>query len=58
MAAMNEASPLVPAKSAPLNEGALRAKTKLQWACLFALVFMFAEVVGGFMAGSLAIMTD
>ncbi|EQC37758.1 hypothetical protein SDRG_04785 [Saprolegnia diclina VS20] len=58
MAAMNEASPLVPAKSAPLNEGALRAKKKLQWACLFALVFMFAEVVGGFMAGSLAIMTD
>ncbi|OQR87454.1 Cation Diffusion Facilitator (CDF) Family [Achlya hypogyna] len=58
MAAVNEASPLVPAKTVKLDEGTLRAKRKLQWACLFALLFMVAEVIGGFMAGSLAIMTD
>ncbi|ETV66773.1 hypothetical protein, variant [Aphanomyces astaci] len=60
--ATNEATPLVssPKKksSIALSESSLRARKKLQWACLFSLVFMVAEVVGGFMAGSLAIMTD
>ncbi|KAF0694335.1 Aste57867_14788 [Aphanomyces stellatus] len=41
-----------------LSDETRRARTKLQWACLFSFVFMIAEVVGGFMAGSLAIMTD
>ncbi|KAH9096877.1 hypothetical protein LEN26_017218 [Aphanomyces euteiches] len=56
-----EATPLVPIKKknvVQLDEGTRRARTKLQWACLFSLIFMIAEVVGGFMAGSLAIMTD
>ncbi|KDO25605.1 hypothetical protein SPRG_08904 [Saprolegnia parasitica CBS 223.65] len=55
----SESTPLLARKAAPkLDEAAQRAKRKLQWACLFALAFMVAEVIGGFMAGSLAIMTD
>jgi zinc transporter 2 len=42
----------------PLTENAKRAQRKLQLACLCSLLFMFAEIVGGFLAGSLAIMTD
>ncbi|KAG7385197.1 hypothetical protein PHYPSEUDO_001739 [Phytophthora pseudosyringae] len=42
----------------PLTEGAKRAQRKLQLACLCSLLFMCAEIVGGFLAGSLAIMTD
>ncbi|KAI9919108.1 hypothetical protein PsorP6_012079 [Peronosclerospora sorghi] len=42
----------------PLTDGAQRAQRKLQLACVCSLVFMCAEVVGGFLAGSLAIMTD
>ncbi|KAG9404860.1 hypothetical protein AC1031_005071 [Aphanomyces cochlioides] len=56
-----ESTPLVPIKKksvVQLDEPTRRARTKLQWACLFSLIFMIAEVVGGFMAGSLAIMTD
>ncbi|OQS06440.1 Cation Diffusion Facilitator (CDF) Family [Thraustotheca clavata] len=57
---IDETTPLVPRKTAKevLDESTLRAKRKLQLACLFALLFMVAEVIGGFMAGSLAIMTD
>ncbi|RHY25217.1 hypothetical protein DYB32_008458 [Aphanomyces invadans] len=61
-ATSTESTPLVAPdkKKTPvaLSESSLRARKKLQWACLFSLVFMVAEVVGGFMAGSLAIMTD
>ncbi|KAL3658034.1 hypothetical protein V7S43_017076 [Phytophthora oleae] len=42
----------------PLTEGAKRAQRKLQLACVCSLLFMCAEIVGGFLAGSLAIMTD
>ncbi|EGZ11482.1 hypothetical protein PHYSODRAFT_517016 [Phytophthora sojae] len=42
----------------PLTESARRAQRKLQLACLCSVVFMCAEVVGGSIAGSLAIMTD
>ncbi|KUF83937.1 Cation Diffusion Facilitator (CDF) Family [Phytophthora nicotianae] len=42
----------------PLTDGAKRAQRKLQLACVCSLLFMCAEVVGGFLAGSLAIMTD
>ncbi|KAG1698510.1 hypothetical protein DVH05_015048 [Phytophthora capsici] len=42
----------------PLTEGAKRAQRKLQLACACSLLFMCAEIVGGFLAGSLAIMTD
>ncbi|OQS04084.1 Cation Diffusion Facilitator (CDF) Family [Thraustotheca clavata] len=34
------------------------ARRKLVWSCCFAAAFMIAEFVGGFIAGSLAIMTD
>lgn len=42
----------------PLDAAAQRAQRKLQLACVCSLLFMVAEVVGGFLAGSLAIMTD
>ncbi|KAE8993851.1 hypothetical protein PF010_g17627 [Phytophthora fragariae] len=42
----------------PLTKSARRAQRKLQLACLCSVLFMFAEVVGGSIAGSLAIMTD
>ncbi|KAJ0399318.1 hypothetical protein ATCC90586_000452 [Pythium insidiosum] len=42
----------------PLDESTKRAQRKLQLACICSLLFMVAEVVGGFLAGSLAIMTD
>ncbi|KAE9323971.1 hypothetical protein PF008_g17225 [Phytophthora fragariae] len=42
----------------PLTDGARRAQRKLQLACVCSLLFMCAEIVGGFLAGSLAIMTD
>ncbi|DAZ96314.1 TPA: hypothetical protein N0F65_008438 [Lagenidium giganteum] len=42
----------------PLDDATKRAQRKLQWACACSLLFMLAEIVGGFMAGSLAIMTD
>uniref|UniRef100_M4BUI4 Cation efflux protein cytoplasmic domain-containing protein n=1 Tax=Hyaloperonospora arabidopsidis (strain Emoy2) TaxID=559515 RepID=M4BUI4_HYAAE len=42
----------------PLTDSAKRAQHKLQLACVCSLLFMAAEVVGGFVAGSLAIMTD
>ncbi|KAL4094386.1 hypothetical protein PRIC1_010047 [Phytophthora ramorum] len=42
----------------PLTDNAKRAQRKLQLACLCSLLFMCAEIVGGFLAGSLAIMTD
>ena len=41
-----------------LDPAAARAQRKLQLACLCSVLFMFAEVVGGFYAGSLSIMTD
>ncbi|RLN96839.1 hypothetical protein BBJ28_00016683 [Nothophytophthora sp. Chile5] len=41
-----------------MTHSAKRAQRKLLLACLFALLFMCAEIVGGFLAGSLAIMTD
>ncbi|KAG6587150.1 Cation Diffusion Facilitator (CDF) Family [Phytophthora cinnamomi] len=41
-----------------MSESDQRAQRKLQLACLFSLLFMCAEVVGGYLAGSLAIMTD
>ncbi|OQS03978.1 Cation Diffusion Facilitator (CDF) Family [Thraustotheca clavata] len=34
------------------------AQRKLEWACVFCIVFMFAEFIGGYVAGSLAIMSD
>ncbi|KAI9981341.1 hypothetical protein PInf_009037 [Phytophthora infestans] len=52
---------LQPAKTArrvPLTKDAKRAQRKLQLACICSLFFMCAEVAGGFLAGSLAIMTD
>jgi zinc transporter 2 len=45
-------------KRIPLNESSRSAQRKLQLACICSLLFMFAEIVGGFLAGSLAIMTD
>ncbi|KAG7385198.1 hypothetical protein PHYPSEUDO_001740 [Phytophthora pseudosyringae] len=42
----------------PLTGSAKRAQTKLLLACLCSLLFMAAEVVGGLLAGSLAIMAD
>lgn len=42
----------------PLDAAAKSAQRKLQLACVCSLLFMVAEVVGGFLAGSLAIMTD
>ncbi|RLN58009.1 hypothetical protein BBJ28_00021578, partial [Nothophytophthora sp. Chile5] len=42
----------------PMTDGAKRAQRKLQLACVCSLLFMCAEIVGGFLAGSLAIMTD
>ncbi|KAG6949970.1 hypothetical protein JG687_00014524 [Phytophthora cactorum] len=42
----------------PLSDSAQRAQRKLQLACLCSVFFMVAEVVGGFLAGSLAIMAD
>lgn len=42
----------------PLTESAKKAQQKLQLACVCSLLFMCAEIVGGFVAGSLAIMTD
>ncbi|KAE9323972.1 hypothetical protein PF008_g17224 [Phytophthora fragariae] len=41
-----------------LSESDRRAQRKLQLACFFSLLFMGAEVVGGYLSGSLAIMTD
>ncbi|UIZ28903.1 hypothetical protein KXD40_007558 [Peronospora effusa] len=41
-----------------LTNSAKRAQHKLQLACICSLLFMCAEIVGGFLAGSLAIMTD
>ncbi|RHY37343.1 hypothetical protein DYB38_004415 [Aphanomyces astaci] len=34
------------------------AQRKLEWACLFCMLFMFVEFLGGYFAGSLAIMSD
>ncbi|EQC29869.1 hypothetical protein SDRG_12414 [Saprolegnia diclina VS20] len=34
------------------------AQRKLEWACVFCIVFMIAEFIGGYVAGSLAIMSD
>lgn len=34
------------------------AQKKLLWAALFCLSFMIAEAIGGYLANSLAIMTD
>ncbi|ETM45969.1 hypothetical protein L914_09091 [Phytophthora nicotianae] len=42
----------------PLSDSAQRAQRKLQLACVCSVFFMIAEVVGGFLAGSLAIMAD
>lgn len=42
----------------PLDAAAKSAQRKLLLACACSLLFMAAEVVGGFLAGSLAIMTD
>ncbi|KAG7394076.1 hypothetical protein PHYBOEH_005855 [Phytophthora boehmeriae] len=47
-----------PSRRIPLTDNAKRAQRKLQLACVCSLLFMAAEVVGGFLAGSLAIMTD
>ena len=33
-------------------------RRKLRYAVVFCLVFMFVEVVGGVIAGSIAVMTD
>ena len=33
-------------------------RRKLQYAAAFCLVFMFVEVIGGVLAGSIAVMTD
>ncbi|CAH0514405.1 unnamed protein product [Peronospora belbahrii] len=41
-----------------LKENAKRAQRKLQLACVCSLLFMCAEIIGGFLAGSLSIMTD
>ncbi|CAH0488962.1 unnamed protein product [Peronospora farinosa] len=41
-----------------LTNSAKGAQHKLQLACICSLLFMCAEIVGGFLAGSLAIMTD
>jgi zinc transporter 2 len=40
------------------KEETLRERRKLQYAAAFCLVFMFVEIVGGIVAGSVAIMTD
>ncbi|TDH74470.1 hypothetical protein CCR75_003068 [Bremia lactucae] len=45
-------------KGFPLTKSAKRAQRKLQLACMCSLLFMCAEIFGGFLAGSLAIMTD
>ncbi|KAF0713437.1 Aste57867_4338 [Aphanomyces stellatus] len=34
------------------------AQRKLEWACLFCVLFMLVEFLGGYVAGSLAIMSD
>lgn len=41
-----------------MDANAKSAQRKLQLACACSLLFMIAEVIGGFLAGSIAIMTD
>ncbi|KAG3074275.1 hypothetical protein PC122_g14456 [Phytophthora cactorum] len=54
----NDAALIEPPRRIPLTDSAQRAQRKLQLACLCSVFFMVAEVVGGFLAGSLAIMAD
>ncbi|KAG3001021.1 hypothetical protein PC121_g19996 [Phytophthora cactorum] len=54
----NDAAMIEHPRRIPLSDSAQRAQRKLQLACLCSVFFMVAEVVGGFLAGSLAIMAD
>ena len=40
------------------HEDAHSAISKLTWSTVFSIIFMIIEIVGGYMAGSLAIMSD
>ncbi|ETN08572.1 hypothetical protein PPTG_12338 [Phytophthora nicotianae INRA-310] len=54
----NDAALIEPPRRIPLSDSAQHAQKKLQLACVCSIFFMVAEVVGGFLAGSLAIMAD
>ncbi|KUF80995.1 Cation Diffusion Facilitator (CDF) Family [Phytophthora nicotianae] len=54
----NDAALIEPPRRIPLSDSAQHAQKKLQLACVCSVFFMVAEVVGGFLAGSLAIMAD
>jgi Co/Zn/Cd efflux system component len=41
-----------------VKKGGSKVKLQLVWAAVFCVLFMIAEVVGGYLAGSLAIMTE
>uniref|UniRef100_A0A182NBK3 Cation efflux protein cytoplasmic domain-containing protein n=1 Tax=Anopheles dirus TaxID=7168 RepID=A0A182NBK3_9DIPT len=47
-----------PATKSPNESYGKAEKRKLMWATLFTVAFMVAEFVGGYLSGSLAIMTD
>ncbi|XP_053676346.1 uncharacterized protein LOC128726557 [Anopheles nili] len=47
-----------PASKSPTESYGKAEKRKLMWATLFTVAFMIAEFVGGYLSGSLAIMTD
>ncbi|CAK4141666.1 unnamed protein product [Aphanomyces euteiches] len=54
-------SPSVESLTATQNDSKAtvdEAQRKLEWACLFCVVFMVVELLGGYFAGSLAIMSD
>ncbi|RHY25848.1 hypothetical protein DYB32_010654, partial [Aphanomyces invadans] len=50
--------PVQVATSAQKDRTRDEAQRKLEWACLFCVLFMFVEFLGGYLAGSLAIMSD
>ncbi|ETW01390.1 hypothetical protein, variant [Aphanomyces invadans] len=50
--------PIQVATSAQKDRTRDEAQRKLEWACLFCVLFMFVEFLGGYLAGSLAIMSD
>ncbi|POM74480.1 Cation Diffusion Facilitator (CDF) Family [Phytophthora palmivora] len=54
----SDATLIDPSRRIPLTNSAKNAQRKLLWACLCSVLFMAAEVVGGYLAGSLAIMAD
>uniref|UniRef100_A0A182S9U1 Cation efflux protein transmembrane domain-containing protein n=1 Tax=Anopheles maculatus TaxID=74869 RepID=A0A182S9U1_9DIPT len=54
----NPACLFTPATKSSTESYGKAEKRKLMWATLFTVAFMTAEFVGGYLSGSLAIMTD